>query len=152
MIGTPAANEPIALQQDEQDLVQNSNSTNSTNANATSQASNSTFNATRKVVHLFPHSHTDEGWVSTVDDFYTGNDKDGIYVGGVKDIFDTTITEMILNPNRTFAFAEMKNFKRWYDDQETALKDKVKELVLNGQLDLVGGGWSSPDEATTTYD
>jgi len=90
--------------------------------------------------------------VSTVDDFYTGNDKDGIYVGGVKDIFDTTITELILNPNRTFAFAEMKYFKRWYDDQESALKDKVKELVLNGQLDLVGGGWSSPDEATTTYD
>jgi hypothetical protein len=46
----------------------------------------------------------------------------------------------------------MKYFKRWYDDQEAALKDKVKELVLNGQLDLVGGGWSSPDEATTTYD
>ena len=115
-------------------------------------AANATSTPPKKVVHLFPHSHTDEGWVSTVDDFYTGNDKDGIYVGGVKDIFDTTITELILNPNRTFAFAEMKYFKRWYDDQEAALKDKVKELVWNGQLDLVGGGWSSPDEATTTYD
>ena len=115
-------------------------------------SANATSTPPKKVVHLFPHSHTDEGWVSTVDDFYTGNDKDGIYVGGVKDIFDTTITELILNPNRTFAFGEMKYFKRWYDDQEAALKDKVKELVLNGQLDLVGGGWSSPDEATTTYD
>ena len=67
-------------------------------------------------MHIFPHSHTDEGWVSKEDDFYTGNDKDGIYVGGVKDIFDTTIAELQVHPNRTFAFSEMKYFKRWYDD------------------------------------
>ena len=88
--------------------------------------------STKKVVHLFPHSHTDEGWVSTTDDFYTGNDKDGIYIGGVKDIFDTTVTELLANPNRTFTFSEMKYFKRWYDDQEQGVKDKVKQLVKSG--------------------
>jgi len=46
----------------------------------------------------------------------------------------------------------MKYFKRWYDEQKPELQNKVKELVKEGQLDLVGGGWSSPDEATTTYD
>lgn len=28
----------------------------------------------------------------------------------------------------------------------------VKLIVKNGQLDLVSGGWSAPDEAITTYD
>jgi hypothetical protein len=28
----------------------------------------------------------------------------------------------------------------------------VQNLVKEGRLDLVSGGWSAPDEATTTYD
>ena len=32
------------------------------------------------------------------------------------------------------------------------MKEKVKGLIKRGQLDLVSGGWSAPDEATTTYD
>lgn len=28
----------------------------------------------------------------------------------------------------------------------------VRGIVKNGQLDLVSGGWSAPDEAITTYD
>ena len=68
------------------------------------------FNMTKKVVHLIPHSHTDEGWLSTVEDFYTGEDEWSIYIGCVRDILDSTIAELIENSNRTFAFAEIKYF------------------------------------------
>ena len=46
----------------------------------------------------------------------------------------------------------MKYFKRWYDEQKPELQNKVKELVKEGQLDLVGGGWSSPDEACPSFE
>ena len=105
----------------------------------------------RKVVHIFPHSHTDEGWLAKAEDFFTGADT-AIFFGSVKDILDTTILELIANINRTFAYAELKYFKMWFERQDNVMQEKVRTLVKNGQLDLVGGGWSAPDEATTTYD
>lgn len=40
----------------------------------------------------------------------------------------------------------------WYEQQDDKLKNSVKKLVKDGRLDLVSGGWSAPDEATTQYD
>jgi hypothetical protein len=40
----------------------------------------------------------------------------------------------------------------WYENQTAEVQDKVKSFVKDGRLDLVNGGWSSPDEAVTTYD
>ena len=48
----------------------------------------------KRVLHLVPHSHTDEGWLSTVEDFYTGEDESSIYIGCVRDILDSTIEEL----------------------------------------------------------
>lgn len=105
----------------------------------------------RKFVHLLPHSHTDEGWLAKSDDFFTGADT-SIYSGSVKDILDTVILELLLDKTRTFAYAETKYFKMWWDLQDKEMQEKVRNLVKTGQLDLVSGGWSAPDEATTTYD
>ena len=32
------------------------------------------------------------------------------------------------------------------------MKNDVREFIKDGRLDLVSGGWSAPDEATTTHD
>lgn len=40
----------------------------------------------------------------------------------------------------------------WYELQNNKTKSQVKSLVKSGRLDLVGGGWAAPDEATTNYD
>ena len=46
----------------------------------------------------------------------------------------------------------MKYFKYWWDQQTEELRKTVKEIVKEGRLDLVSGGWSAPDEAITTHD
>ena len=62
------------------------------------------------------------------------------------------MVELLMNPNRTFTYAEIKYFKMWWELQDEFMHQKVRKLIKDGQLDLVGGGWSAPDEATTTYD
>jgi hypothetical protein len=103
-------------------------------------------------LHIIPHSHTDEGWISTTDEFYTGDDETSIYIGSVRDILDSVVFEMGLDKNRTFAFAEIKYFKIWWDQQMEDTKEPVRQMIREGRFDLVSGGWSAPDEATTQYD
>jgi alpha-mannosidase len=103
------------------------------------------------VIHLFHHSHTDEGWIAKTDDFFTGKDT-SVYPGSVRDILDTTVLELLKDQNRTFTFAEIKYFRMWWELQDKVMREKVRGLVKRGQLDLVSGGWSAPDEAVTSYD
>jgi hypothetical protein len=60
--------------------------------------------------------------------------------------------KVIDNKNLTFTYAEIKYFKQWYDQQPEDIQQEVKNLVKSGNLDLVSGGWSTPDEAITSYD
>jgi alpha-mannosidase len=43
-------------------------------------------------------------------------------------------------------------FKPWYDALEQENKDKVKAVIKNGQLEIVGGGWSGNDEANPNFE
>lgn len=101
---------------------------------------------------MIPHSHTDEGWLSTTEDFYSGDDPYSIYIGSVRDILDSTMAQLRKNKNFTFTFAEIKYFKFWWEEQDEATRSAVREMIKDGRLDLVSGGWSAPDEATTTHD
>jgi hypothetical protein len=46
----------------------------------------------------------------------------------------------------------MKYLKMWWDKQEESTKDKVRSFIKNGQLNIINGGLSAPDEACTNYD
>lgn len=46
----------------------------------------------------------------------------------------------------------MMYFHRWYQGLNKNLREDVADLVATGRLNLVNGGWSSPDEALTSYD
>jgi len=70
----------------------------------------------KRYVHLIPHTHNNEGWLTTPENYYTGDDHEHIiYIGGVRDILDSVVNEMIESNNLTFTYAEIKYFKFWYD-------------------------------------
>lgn len=59
---------------------------------------------------------------------------------------------LIDNPERKFSEVEMKFFNMWWNNQNDTMKDRVKQLIKNGQLELINAGWSMHDEACPTYD
>ena len=39
----------------------------------------------------------------------------------------------------------------WWQEQDEARRNIVKDLVSRGQLEFINGGWCMNDEATTHY-
>lgn len=66
-------------------------------------------------------------------------------------IIDSVVNELCQDPNKKFIYVETAFFWKWWLEQDDKMKEKVKELVRNGQLEFIGGAWSMNDEATTHY-
>ncbi len=111
-------------------------------------------------IHLIPHSHTDPGWTSTYAQYYHSS---------VKSILDGVTQSLVQSPTRKFVWSEISFFQRWYESlpdyttsggdgrtkpqpQDLIHKYTVKELVANGQLEFVGGGYVMPDESLATLE
>ncbi|CDW71653.1 glycosyl hydrolases family 38 protein [Stylonychia lemnae] len=102
-------------------------------------------------VHLIGHTHNDLGWLKTVDQSFTGtNEKQAR--GSIQMILDTTIHHLIKDPSKRFCYCEIKYFSMWWKYQNDEMKQKVKDIVKQGRLEFVNGGWVSHDEATTNYE
>uniref|UniRef100_A0A7N8YAM6 Alpha-mannosidase n=1 Tax=Mastacembelus armatus TaxID=205130 RepID=A0A7N8YAM6_9TELE len=101
-------------------------------------------------VHLVPHTHDDVGWLKTVDQYYYG-DRNDIQHAGVQYILDSVVDQLIKNPDRRFIYVETAFFYRWWKQQSSATQQTVKQLVDEGRLEFVNGGWCMSDEATTHY-
>jgi len=101
-------------------------------------------------VHLVPHTHDDVGWLKTVDQYYYGAHND-IQKAGVQYIIDSVIDELQADPKRRFIYVEMAFFTQWWKEQTEEKKDIVRNLVDNGRLEFINGGWCMNDEATAHY-
>ena len=101
-------------------------------------------------VHIVPHTHDDVGWLKTVDQYYLGLNE-SIQKASVHEILDSVIASLMQNPSRTFTYVEQKFFSIWWNKQNDAMKDTVRFLVANKQLNFVNGGWCMHDEAATHY-
>lgn len=101
-------------------------------------------------VHLVPHTHDDVGWLKTVDQYYYGA-KTKIQNAGVQYILDSVIQELLKDPSRRFIYVEMAFFWRWWHEQSNNMKHVVQNLVNEGRLEFILGGWCMNDEATTHY-
>lgn len=50
-----------------------------------------------------------------------------------------------------FIYVEMGFFTTWWKEQSQATKDIVHQLVEEGRLEFINGGWCMNDEATPHY-
>lgn len=50
-----------------------------------------------------------------------------------------------------FIFVEIVYFSRWWKEQNETIRNDVRHLVANGQLEFINGGWCMNDEAVTLY-
>lgn len=48
-----------------------------------------------------------------------------------------------------FAFAEVGHLWRWWKTRNETMREILRKLVIEGRFEIVGGGWSQPDEAIT---
>ncbi|KAK9839362.1 hypothetical protein WJX84_005048 [Apatococcus fuscideae] len=101
-------------------------------------------------VHLVPHTHDDAGWLKTVDQYYYGSETK-IQLAGVEYILDTLVNELWANKDRRFSYGEMAFFSMWWERQDEEIQDRVKQLVDEGRLDFINGGWVQHDEAAAHY-
>uniref|UniRef100_A0A1Y1KZL6 Alpha-mannosidase n=1 Tax=Photinus pyralis TaxID=7054 RepID=A0A1Y1KZL6_PHOPY len=109
-----------------------------------------TLNPSELHVHLVAHSHDDVGWLKTVDQYYFGQQM-GIQFAGIQYIIDSVVQALLADPKRKFIQVETAFFHKWWRRQHDKRKEQVRQLVNNGQLVIVGGGWSMNDEAAAHY-
>ncbi|XP_064640290.1 lysosomal alpha-mannosidase-like isoform X2 [Lineus longissimus] len=101
-------------------------------------------------VHLIPHTHDDVGWLKTVDQYYYGS-RNNIQDAGVQYILDSVIDQLQKDPKKRFIYVEMAFFYRWWNQQHDLVRHQVKQLVNEGRLEFILGGWCMNDEAATHY-
>ncbi|CAF1285170.1 unnamed protein product [Adineta steineri] len=101
-------------------------------------------------VHIVPHTHDDVGWLKTVDQYFYGARND-IQHAGVQYILDSVIESLVENPDRRFVYVEIAFFWRWWMQQTDEMHNTVRELVNQGRLEFISGGWSMNDEGVTHY-
>ena len=102
-------------------------------------------------VHLIPHSHNDVGWLKTANDYFWGYNRN-FQFGQVQYILDSVIGALELDPSKRFVYAEMFFFVKWWNQQPASKKSTVQNLVRNGQLEFVNGGWVMNDEGSCYFE
>ncbi|KAM6229533.1 LOW QUALITY PROTEIN: lysosomal alpha-mannosidase [Spheniscus humboldti] len=101
-------------------------------------------------VHLVPHTHDDVGWLKTVEQYFYGV-RNEVQHAGVQYILDSVVAQLAADPSRRFVYAEVAFLARWWRQQDEATRRTVRQLVEQGRLEFVGGGWCMSDEAAAHY-
>ncbi|CAM4610488.1 unnamed protein product [Lepidochelys kempii] len=101
-------------------------------------------------VHLIPHTHNDVGWLKTVDQYFYGA-RNNIQHAGVQYILDSVIPQLLADPTKRFIYVEVAFFYRWWRLQTNPMQQAVRQLVSEGRLEFINGGWCMNDEAATHY-
>lgn len=93
-------------------------------------------------IFVVPHSHNDPGWKLTVEEYYDRQSRH---------ILDTIVESLSRDARRKFIWEEMSYLERWWRDSSDGKREAFRNLVKNGQLEIVGGGWVMNDEANSHF-
>mmetsp|Transcript_29548 Transcript_29548/g.45022 ORF Transcript_29548/g.45022 Transcript_29548/m.45022 type:complete len:181 (-) Transcript_29548:2541-3083(-) len=105
----------------------------------------------KHTIHIVPHSHDDVGWLKSVNAYFDGSHHE-IKWASVELTISNVIDSLISNPERKFSEVEMKFFSMWFDKQPDWKKEKVRDMIKSGQIEIINAGWSMHDEACPSYD
>ena len=94
-------------------------------------------------IHVIPHTHLDPGWLKTPEEYYTTE--------MIEDIFNTVLSELTKDPQKTFVINELYYFKIWYLGISNDKQNKFKELIKEKRIEFVSGSYIINDEATPLY-
>ena len=66
-------------------------------------------------------------------------------------IIDSVIRELAIDPQKRYIQVETAFFWRWWKEASDPMKAMVQQLVNEGRLEFIGGGWAMHDEAAVHY-
>jgi alpha-mannosidase len=90
-------------------------------------------------VFVVPHSHSDPGWLKTFE---------GYFHSQTKHTLDLAVDKLMLYPNMTFVWNEISFLSLWWEGARSEQKSQMRQLIREGRLEILTGGWVMPDEAT----
>ena len=111
-------------------------------------------------VFLVPHSHCDPGWLLSAQQYFdewpkADFDHRGsnclVSGGSVRQALDHIVAELTLQPDLRFVWSETIWLDKWWRLQNATTRAALRALVAAGQLEIVGGGYVQPCEATTSF-
>jgi len=108
-------------------------------------------NPTSINIRMIPHTHDDIGWLKTLDQYYVDSAKH-ITIQGVQYILDSVFPVLKADSGKRFMYVEMGFFQRWWDEQDSATKSLVNQLLKSGQFEFINGGYCMNDEASVYYE
>lgn len=96
----------------------------------------------RLEVVFVPHSHSDPGWLKTLNEYFDDQ---------TRPTLNFMVEKLMKYPNMTFVWAESVFLAQWWVDLDNEMKRNVRKLIERKQLEIVVGSWVVPDEATSHY-
>ncbi|XP_055341895.1 alpha-mannosidase 2-like [Paramacrobiotus metropolitanus] len=103
---------------------------------------NDSLSKDQLLVYIVPFSHADPGWLNTVEEYFDTS---------IKHALNNMLQFLQEHKDMSFIWVETSYFKIWWQMLGDKDKAATRQLLKEGRLEIVNGGYVMPDEATCHY-